>query len=198
MSRGTLVHALFAGAAVFLLCLSAPRPAAAQNMKHHITLALGYQKYLGENLKDDASGLDFTNAGTAALDYRFSLKPSLDLTLDLVAAASQDKLAGVDLTLTTSYFGPGIRFNGKGEGTRPFVQANVFLVDEEAEAERNGIKISSSESGIGFGLSAGVDIRASRLLSVPIQAAFNYGEPADVLRGIGASVGLTFNFGELR
>jgi hypothetical protein len=198
MSRArTLVRVLFA-VAILVVSLAAARTTSAQNMKHHITLGLGYQKYLGENLKDDASGLDFTNAATAALDYRFSLKPSLDVTLDLVGAASKDDVGGVDLTLTTSYFGPGIRFNGRGEGTHPFVQANVYLVDEEIELEQGGFKVSSSESGVGFGLSAGIDIRASRLLSIPIQAAFNYGEPADVLRSIGGSVGLTFNFGELR
>jgi hypothetical protein len=183
--------------AVLLALTAFPGVASAELTKHHITLGLGYQKYLGENLKDDATGIDFTNAGVGLLGYRFSLKPGLDLVLDSKAAVSSDKVLGVDLTLTTTYFGPGIRCSGKSEGTRPYVQANFYVVNEEAEAEQAGVKISQSESGIGVGLAAGIDIRASRLLSIPIEASFNYAEPEDVLRGVGGSVGLTFNFGEL-
>ena len=173
-------------------------PAAADYQKHHITLGIGYQKYLGENMKDEASGVDFSNAGKGSLSYRYSVKPTLDITVDGFEAMSQDELLGVDLSVSNSYFGPGIRLAGSGEGTRPYVQANVYVVTEEVEAEEGNVTVTTSETGIGFGLAAGIDIRASRLLSIPIEAAFNYAEPADVLRGMGGSIGLTFNFGATR
>jgi hypothetical protein len=45
---------------------------------------------------------------------------------------------------------------------------------------------------------AGAEIRASNLISIPIQGEFVYAKPADDVTGVGASVGITFNFGELR
>jgi outer membrane protein with beta-barrel domain len=172
--------------------------ASAENAKHHITLGLGYQKYLGQNLKSDEMGVDFTNAAWGTVSYRFSVRPDLDLTLDTRGAVSTDQFQGVDLTLTSSYFGPGIRLIAANEGTRPYVQANIYSVSEEIELERNGAKISSSKSAVGFGACAGVDIRGGRLLSIPLEVGYTYSKPADVLRGINASVGLTFNFGRLR
>lgn len=44
---------------------------------------------------------------------------------------------------------------------------------------------------------AGADIRASNLISIPIQGEFVYAKPADDVTGVGVSVGITFNFGGL-
>lgn len=199
MSRSLSLH--FALAAAFVLAL--PGAASAENRKHHISLNLGYQKFLSDDLKPivDLGGgptqLDFTNAGVATLAYRFSLRPNLDLTLDVRAAASMDEVGGIDVTLSNSYFGPGIRLVGQGEGARPFVQASFFLVSEEIEFEYQDVTVSADESGIGFGVFAGVDIRASNLISIPIQGEFVYAKPEDDVTGIGATVGITFNFGQL-
>lgn len=191
--------------ALMLLAVALPGSASAENRKHHIGLTFGYQKFLSDDLKPvvDIGGsgptqLDFTNAGVASLAYRFSLSPSLDLTLDMRAAASLDEVGGIDVTLTNSYFGPGIRLVGQNEGVRPFVQASFFFVDEELEFEYSNLRITASESGVGFGVFAGADIRASNLISIPIQGEFVYAKPEDDVTGIGASVGVTFNFGELR
>lgn len=178
-----------------LLPLLSAGAARAENAKHHITLALGYQKYLGQDLKSEEVGLDFTNAGFGSVSYRFSVRPNLDLTVDTRGAVSRDTFEGVDLTLTSSCFGPGIRLIAPNEGTRPYVQANIYAVDEEIELAENGAKVSASKSAVGFGACAGVDIRGGRLLSIPIEVGYTYSKPADVLRGINASVGLTFNFG---
>lgn len=198
MSRpGSTLQRLLPAAMLFA-AVTFPGAASAELHKHHITLAVGYQKYISDDLKDDATGVDFTNAGVGTLAYRFSLQPGLDLCLDSKAAASSDELLGADLTLTNTYFGPGIRFSGKSEGTTPYLQANIYLVSEEVEAEQNGVTVSASETGVGFGAALGVDIRASNLISIPIQAEFIYAKPEDDVTGIGASVGVTFNFGELR
>ena len=78
------------------------------------------------------------------------------------------------------------------------MQANFFLVSESLEAEVGGVKTSTDENAAGFGISGGVDIRASNLLSIPIEVNYMYGKPADDISGIGANIGLTFNFGQLK
>ena len=186
--------------AVFLTlgCLLVASSAQAANKKHHITLALGYERLLSSDLKDDASGVDFRNAGYGATAYRFSVKPNLDLTLDARATESKDTSGGLDLKLTNTYFGPGIRVVSPKEGTRPYVQANFFLVREEVEVSSGGVTITGHDNGAGFGLSAGIDIRAGNLLSVPVEANYMYGKPGDNISGVGINAGLTFNFGELK
>ena len=104
----------------------------------------------------------------------------------------------MDLTLTNSYFGPGVRYYLMTEAPRVFVQGNVLLVDESAEAEQGGVKISNSKSGAGAGLTFGVDLRASKLISIPISAHYLYAKPADDVSGLGFSVGVSFNFGSNR
>lgn len=203
LGSATITRSLLA-TAVIASVLAAPQTASAANRKHHITLAIGYQKMLSDDMKpavDTGGGpvqLDFTDAGSAALSYRFSLRPNLDLTLDARGVASRDEVQDADVTLSTSYFGPGIRLVGPNEGLRPFVQANFFFVNEELEFEYQNLTVSASESGVGFGVSAGADIRASNLISIPIQAEYVNAKPEDDVSGIGASVGITFNFGELR
>jgi hypothetical protein len=106
---------------------------------HHLGFAFGYEKLLSDDLKDDASGIDFTNAGYGSLAYRLSVMRNLDLTLDARVTVSSESSGGVDVTLTNSFFGPGIRLISPNEGTRPYVQANFFFVEEEAEAEQGGV-----------------------------------------------------------
>ena len=182
---------------IFLL-LIVPSAGRAENHKHHLGFALGYEKHLSDDLKDESIGLDYTDAGYAALAYRLSVLPNLDVTLDLRGTAHTDNIGGVDLTLSTGFFGPGIRLISPNEGLRPYVQANFFLVSESIEAEQGGVKVSADDNGAGFGISSGIDIRAGNLLSVPIEVNYMYGKPSDDVSGIGANVGLTFNFGKLK
>ena len=173
--------------------LLAPAVATAAT-RHHIGLSLGYTKLLSDELKDEAAGIDFTNAGNGILGYRFSLTPMIDLCIESRATVSTDSEAGVDLTLTNSYVGPGVRVNGTGVG-HPFGQVSVLFASEEFEAEQGGLKISGSESGVGFAVAGGVDMPVSPLLSVPIELHYLYAKPEDDVSGLGLSVGLTFNFG---
>lgn len=184
-------------ALVLPLALLVSTSALAENHLHHLGFALGYQKLLSNDLKNDASGIDFTNAAFGALGYRYSVLPNLDLCVDARATRSSQTVSGVDLTLTNSFFGPGVRIVSPIEGVRPYVQANIFLVKEQVETEEQGLKLSASETGAGFGLCGGVDIRASDLISVPIEGNFKYGKPSDNVSGLGINVGLTFNFGKM-
>ncbi len=166
--------------------------------RHHITLGFGYSKLLSDDLKDDASGIDFTNAGNGVLSYRYTVNSMWDVCLDSRATVSKDTESGVDLTLTNSFFGPGVRWSAPGMTTHLYVQASLFYADERFEAEQGGIKISGSDSGAGVGLFGGVDLPINRLLSVPVELNYIYAKPADDVSGAGLTVALAFNFGEMK
>jgi hypothetical protein len=192
-----LRRALPALALALPLLAGLPAPGHAENHKHHLGLALGYQKLLSNDFKDDALGIDYTNDGFGGVSYRLSILSNLDLSVDGRATTRTQTLGGQDLTLTSSFFGPGIRIASPSEGIRPFVQANLFLVEETFDTEVGNTRITASENGAGFGISGGVDIRASNLLSIPIEADFMYGKPSDDVSSLGVNVGLTFNFGQM-
>ena len=181
-------------AAVCTAIMALAPPIQAQT-RHHLSLGFGYTRLLSSDLKDSTLGVDFTNAGNGGLAYRYSITPMVDLTIDSDATVSMDTVLGVDLTLRNSYFGPGVRWYPTAASPRPFLQGNVFLVEEKAEAERGGAKISNSKSGGGFGLAGGVDLKASRLISIPLTVQYLYGKPADDVSGLGFNVAIAFNFG---
>jgi hypothetical protein len=191
LSRAAVLIGLFACA------LMAANPAQAENKKHHITLALGYEKLLSDDLKDDVSGVDFTSNGYGATAYRYSIQRNVDLTLDARGTTSSQTIGGFDFTLTNTFFGPGVRVVSPNEGMRPYVQANFFLVREELQQESGGVTVSAHDSSAGFGISGGVDIRGGNLLSIPIEVNYMYGKPSDDVSGIGVNAGITFNFGIL-
>ncbi|HMI31412.1 MAG TPA: hypothetical protein VK527_06705, partial [Candidatus Limnocylindrales bacterium] len=119
---------------LILLGLAMAAPAHAENKKHHLGLILGYEKLLSDDLKDDASGIDFTDAVYGALAYRFSIQRNIDLTLDWRSTVSTQTSGGIDFTLSNSFLGPGIRLISPNEGMRPYVQANFFYVGEDIQA----------------------------------------------------------------
>ena len=173
-------------------------PAQAANKKNHLTLALGYEKLLSDDLKDEPAGIDFTDCGYGAFAYRFSINSNLDLTVDFRGVTHSDDIGGGNLKMTSTYWGPGLRIISPNEGTRPYVQANFLFVREQIDLESGGVTVTSHDGGAGFGVCGGVDIRAGNLLSVPIEVNYMYGKPGDDVSGVGINAGLTFNFGELK
>jgi hypothetical protein len=197
-TRTLFLRPLTIALALVGLGLALSGPASAATRKHHLGLALGYEKHLSDNLKDTSSGLDFTNAGYGAFQYRFSVKQNLDLTLDFRDTIHSDDSGGIKTTLTNGYWGPGIRLISPNEGMRPYVQANFLFVREEIKAESGNVTVTAHENAAGFGVCGGVDIRAGNLISIPIEANYMYGKPSDDVSGIGINAGITFNFGELK
>jgi hypothetical protein len=134
--------------------------------------------------------------GTTILRYRYSLSPRIDLVAEgrywigrgPTATSGEGKVAG-------GFLGPGIRVHAsKGTKRRvvPYLQGNVYYV-QEMLGEPN---VLYKNGGIGFGLSGGVDVEVTRLISVPIEATYvgNGGDGFDDLSGFGVSVGVTLNF----
>lgn len=210
MSRPARIHRdlhVVAVAAALALGFLLAGPAHAENKKHHLTIGLGYQKFLMDDQLPsidadpgpgvDVRTFDFSGAGAGYFAYRLSLKENLDLTFDSRAAVST--VEGSDFTLTTSCFGPGLRWISPREGIRPYAQANFFLVSEHLEMDLgNNSTLSNSDTGVGFGVSAGIDIRGGNLLSIPIEAFYVNAKPENDVSGWGIVTGLTFNFGTLK
>ena len=195
MRHSRAVHRLLFG--VVILCgLVATVSTAGAATRHHITLGIGYTKMLSDDFKDDVNNIDLTNAANAVLAYRYSLNSQFDLTIDSRATASAETYQGVDLTATVSYFGPGIRWRPAGAAPL-YLQGNVFFVNEEAEAQQGNVIVKASEGGTGFGVMGGVDLRITPLLSVPIEMNYLYAKPADDVSGLGFTIGLAWNFGQM-
>jgi hypothetical protein len=196
-------RAVVVSALVGALALGLPGAVCAES-RHHIAIQLGYTKLTSDQLKDASLGVDFTNAFSGTLQYRYSLTPQFDGTIDSRATVSTstatDPFSGqsLDLTLTNNYFGPGVRWNLSPQAPHPFLQANFYLVSENFEADVNGTKVSNSDSSAGFGVSGGVDFPISKLLSIPVEVHYLYGKPADDVSGVGLQVGLAWNFGAER
>ncbi|MGH8003358.1 MAG: outer membrane beta-barrel protein [Limisphaerales bacterium] len=170
-------------------------PAAAQNSRHHIGLTLGYAKLVSDDVK--FLGRDFSNSGHSALTYRYSFSPNIDLAVEGRGTFSSQDASGSDLNLINSYFGPGVRVIAPQQNLKLFLQGNLYFVNESKETVSGNTTTTTTEDGVGFGLNGGVDIRVSRLLSIPIEANFIYAKPSDNISGFGISSGLTFNFGML-
>ncbi len=168
-------------------------PTAAQNARHHIGLVLGYAKLVDDDVKP--LGYDFSNSGHGALTYRYSFSPNIDLAVEGRGTFSAQDVSGSDLNLVNSYFGPGVRIVAPQYNLKLFLQGNFYFVREEVETVSGNTTTTVSEDGVGFGINGGVDIRLSRLLSLPIEVNFLYAKPSDNISGFGISTGLTFNFG---
>jgi hypothetical protein len=196
-------RALAAAALTLAIAAFAARPAAAQAepTRHHLGIGFGYAKFVSDDLDDSG----FEDSGLGMFAYRYSVSPNVDVVLDSRGTvSSQDgtfDLLGTpvytDIHYGTAWFGPGVRYNFKPAGTRPYVQGNVYVASEGINLHAFGLDISDSETGIGFGLQAGIDIRLSKLLSLPVEMNFMSGKPENDLTCVGGNVGLTFNFGKM-
>jgi hypothetical protein len=171
-------------------------PASAQT-RHHISFGPGYSKMLSDDLKNEALGVDLTDSGNGSVGYRFSMNPHFDLTIDAYGLMSKDTYQGQDLTLQSSFLGPGVRWVASQATPRPFLQVNAFFVDEEVDLEQNGVKVSHHATKGGFGVMAGVDPRLTPLLSLPVSMHYLYGKPEDDVSGLGFNVSLAFNWGSM-
>jgi hypothetical protein len=200
MEGRAMLHARpFRRIAIALVVCAAIPAALRADTRHHITLGLGYTKLLSDALKDDTFDVgDLTNAFSGQVGYRLSINPSFDLCLEsrgMIAFAGRDD--GSAVTLTNTYFGPGLRWNASSRGPRAYLQGNVMYVKEEVDVEWGGIEAIRWDNSAGFGIFGGVDIPLTKLLSLPIEVHYLYAKPEDDVSGVGANVGITFNRGAM-
>lgn len=182
-----------------LLCLA--QPGYSQFARHHIGVDIGFFKAFSEDLKIEEPGysVDFTNALLSAVNYRYSLNHYLDLAFEVRSWMSFQEWAGVDFTLTSNFIGGGLRVNGGETAVRPYVQANIYIVQEKLSGEAGGFRAEAeSESSLGLGVIGGADIRVGDLISIPIEANLLIAEPADNVSGLGFASGINFNFGRVK
>jgi hypothetical protein len=168
-----------------------------QLRKHHIGIQLGILNPSTDVI--ELGNLDLGiegNAGLVILGYRYSLNPFIDLALELGYWGDRwSTSASREVKLAAGFIGPGIRVNGlnrtKGKRLIPYLQANIYYVQEQLTSFE-----TLTEDGIGFGLSGGVALHVSGLISMPIEATYvgSGGNDIDDLSGFGLSVGVNFNF----
>jgi hypothetical protein len=174
--------------------------------RHHITIQGGYFKAISDDLK--IYGLDVTNAGLGIVEYRYSFTPSIDGVISGRGWVASDNRLVVELGLSVStsvtsrFFGVGIRANGKGEEIRPYFQTSVYVVSEDYAASGDlfftdpVVKLggTGTETGVGIGFSGGIDIKASEEISIPIEVTYIAANADEDLSGFGISAGINFNF----
>ena len=165
--------------------------------KHHVSVQIGLFNPSTEVIELGNLGFRLERSdGMTILRYRYSLNPQIDLVAEgrywtgrgPTATSGDGKVAG-------GFLGPGVRVHpSKGTGRRvvPYLQGNLYYVQEMLGEP----KVLYKNGGFGFGLSGGVDLELTRLISVPIEATYvgNTGGGLDDLSGFGVSVGVGFNF----
>ena len=167
--------------------------------RYHIGILAGFYKASPDNLK--FLDYDLTNAVLAMFNFRYSLTPVVDLAIENRAWISSDRgtIQGLEFNIdvTSSFFGIGIRVNGKDEQVKPFFQGSIYFVLADIDIGNDILDISSGNGiGIGIGLSGGLDIKASELISIPVEIIYIGTDGDDIgnLSGFGLSVGVNFNF----
>ena len=173
--------------------------------RHHVSIQLEVVNPLTDVI--ELGGFDIgveRNIGLAVITYRYSLTPFIDLNVDLrywsgrwpTDSAGEVKVDG-------GFVGPGIRVHAldrtKGGRLIPYLQGNVYLAAETVSylvEGRANVSERLADYGVGLGLSGGVDVIVSRLVSVPIEATFfgTVGDEIDNLSAFGLSVGVSISF----
>ena len=180
-----------------------PIPSIDTSSKTYKRYHIGYQvdfnyEVLSDNFAFDFNGshldFDLTNALLETYNFRYSLTPVVSLVIDFRTWNAGDG----NIVVRSNFFGIGIRVNGKYKRVKPFLQVSTYLVTENVDFE-SGISENGnifSEDGIGIGLSTGLDIKVSELISIPVEIIYigTDGDDIDNLSGYGLSAGVSFNF----
>ena len=164
---------------------------------HHIGIQMGLLNPSTDVVELGNPGLDVEgNTFLVVLNYRYSLNSFIDLSGDLRSwGGPRTTPASQHVKLGVYCIGPGLRVYGLNRTTdrrvMPYVQGSIYYVQEELITFERLV-----DHGIGFGLSGGVDLNMSRLISIPIEATYvgTSGDDMDDLSGFGLSVGVNFSF----
>ena len=166
-------------------------------LRHHVTLGIGHAE------SDDDYDANLHHCSQGQLGYRYSISPILDLALDYRRVRSGYEVPvydpQVEFYRRMAYFGGGLRIGTNKRMFRPYAQANVYRVRESSKANRFGpAGEPTTTEGTGFGLMGGMEIRLTRVSTIPLEVTYLRAHPGHDVSSTGAQVGITFNFGAMR
>jgi len=193
LSRITAMSCCITWAAACVLAA----PAAAR-MRHHVSLGMGSTTHSSDRLVIPEFGLDFTEAFNIEFAYRYSISERLDLTIeaqDNEASSSPTTFDDAELTLSSWFTGPGVRYYPSESALRPFVQVSVYYVRETIGLQQFGEWTAEGRSGAGFGLMAGFELLSTWRCSLPMKVQYLFARPADDVSGFGFNVAIAYNRG---
>ena len=167
-------------------------------LRKHFGLWAGYYQMLSDELK--FAEADFTKTAAFGLNYRYSLNRTFDIVGQARFSTRGDTISGIDYDLFNTFWGFGVRINGKGN-TRPFFQPLFYyMVTENLAAENflQGIRVRPTTSAFsaGFGVSGGIEWQVKKAVSVLFEATYigiSDAGSIDDLSGIGFSLELNLN-----
>jgi hypothetical protein len=169
--------------------------------RHHISLGLlGYFQASSGDFAIPEYDFDASQGQSVFMVYRYSFDRNLDVVADLRGWVSEAKLGTATVTTTIAGYGAGVRYTGGAIGGTafPYLQASVLSIGETVAASASGLSLTaSSEQGLGLAVNGGVEIRLGRLISIPVEAMYLYGKPADDVSGFGVTAGISFNWGRI-
>jgi hypothetical protein len=173
--------------------------------RHHISLGfLGYFKATSGDFELPEYGIDGSDGVGEVINYRYSFDQNIDLAVDAHGWISEVEgyILGFPYKVETTAIGLGlgIRYNLGNAGGRifPYVQGNVYSVTETVKASVGALSDEErSDPSIGYGINGGIEIKLGKLISIPIDAFYMYGKPADDISGYGVTAGISFNWGNI-
>lgn len=169
--------------------------------RHHIALGvLGIFQASSNDFTIPEIGFDASDGQSIFINYRYSFDCNLDFVVDSRGWVSEEDFFGATITTTVVGFGAGVRYTAGGLGGRvfPYIQASALSVGETVSGSAGVYTITAeSKQELGFAVNSGVEIRLGRLISIPIEAMYLFGKPADDVSGFGVTAGISFNWGRI-
>lgn len=182
-------------------------PAAAQDAEpklrpHHVGLQLGMFDNSAGSFELGGLGIEGgTNTFYGAVNYRYSVSPTIDLALHAGHWIGQwTTPTSHTVELASGFIGPGVRVSasGRAEAKRlvPYLQTNIYFVQEQSYFEQAPME-KTTANGLGLGIAGGLDVVLGRRISIPIEAIYlvtTGNADIDDLSGLGVSIGIDFSF----
>lgn len=169
--------------------------------RHHVSLGLlGYFKAGSGDFELPAYGFDGSVGQSGFLNYRYTFHRNLDIVADVRGWISEATVNATTITTTVAGFGAGVRYTAGGLGgiVFPYVQASVLSIGETVSGSAGSFTITaSSDQGLGAAVAGGAELRLGRLVSIPVEAMYLFGKPADDVSGFGVTAGVSFNWGRI-
>ena len=189
-------------AALSALALVPESPVAAETAadrgpcRHHITLGIGRAERI------TGSGMPQHNS-LGQVGYRHSITRHLDVGLDYRRVRDSRRVPAYpdpgepqrEYYHRMAFWGGGVRLGTNTRTIRPFAQANVYWARESEYRQVHGPDVLSKDQAIGYGMMGGMEIRLTRVTTIPLEVSYLNGGSGTDVQTRGVQVGVTFSFG---